>query len=356
MTETPAMRIQDIAEQAGVAPSTVSHVLNGTATISPEVAARVLHVAREGGYLAKRRRKAAVALLPTVLLAACDATYPKSDQNFVAWTMLNSFRAECTARSIRLIPYIEKGDKIDAANLVAAVEKHQPHGLAIMQEDRAELIDAVHALFPSTVILSGQDPSMRVDTVSVSNRFGAHKAMHYLFELGHRTIAHVTYGTRLIGQYRKQGYIEAYRDSPHSMPPGSIIDLGDFRPEVVQKNMRSWLEIQGSGMPYSAFFCAADNVALGVMAALDDVGLRVPQDVSVLGFDNVDRGRRYHPPLSTMHVPMEEIGQTALNLLEEARAIPRNDRIARRVELGCRLIVRGSTAGPRAKDAESDET
>ena len=65
-----APRIQDIATRAGVAPSTVSHVLNGTASITPEVSQRILAVARESGYLAKRRRKAAVALLPTVLLSA----------------------------------------------------------------------------------------------------------------------------------------------------------------------------------------------------------------------------------------------------------------------------------------------
>ena len=341
------IRIRDIAEQAGVAPSTVSHVLNGTASISPEVAARVLLVAREGGYLAKRRRKAAAALLPTVILAACEATYPKSERNVVSWTILNAFRNECKARQIRLIPYIERGDQIVPKNLLAAIETHQPHGLAIMQEDRSDLIDALHGLFPSVVILSGQDPSMRVDTVSVSNRYGAHKGMHYLFELGHRKIAFVTYGERLVGQYRKQGYLEAYRNSGHPIPPGSVIDSGDFRSDIVRKNMRGWLESQGKGMPFTAFFCSADNVAIGMIAALNDVGLEVPGDVSVLGFDNVDHGRRHSPPLSTMNVPMEEIGRIALNLLEESRTIPEKDRIPRRVELGCRLIVRGSTKAPR---------
>ena len=349
MEKLSNLRIQDIADAANVAPSTVSHVLNGTAPISPDVTARILAVAREGGYLAKRRRKAAVALLPTVLLAACEATYPKSNYNYVSWSMLNAFRAECKARSIRLIPHVDKGDRIIPENLVAAILEHRPQGVAIAQDDRAELIDALQGLDTSVVILSGQDPSMRVDTVSVSNRYGAHKAMHYLFELGHSSIALLTYGTRLVGQYRKTGFIEAYQKKGIPMPPGAIIDVGDFRSAAVEDYMTSWLEKQGSNMPFTSFFCSADNVAIGAVNALKKAGYRVPKDVSVLGFDNVAHGQTLSPPLSTMHVPMEEIGRTALNLLEEARATPTEDNIARRVELGCRLIVRGSTTGPRAK-------
>ena len=339
-------RIRDIAERADVAPSTVSHVLNGTAPISRDVSERILAVARESGYLAKRRRKAAVALLPTVLLAASEANFPKSDRNYVSWTMLNAFRKECRARSIRLIPHIDKGDKITPSTLVEAIEKHQPQGVAIMQFDTCELIDAVHDLDPSVVILSGQDPSMRVDTVSPGNRFAARLAMDYLFRLGHKRIAHVTYGTRLIGQHRKQGFLEAYQESPHRMPPGAIIDVGTFRPEIVTRNMGNWLAIQPRPLPFTAFFCSADNVAIGVLSALKEAGIKVPEEASVLGFDNVEIGKRQHPPLSTVHVPMEEIGHVALSLLEEARTLPKHERSARRVELGCRIVVRGSTAGP----------
>ena len=344
MAKSP--RIQDISELANVAPSTVSHVLNGTASISDEVSERILAAARETGYLAKRRRKAAVALLPTVLLAASEANFPKSDRNYVSWTMLNAFRQECRNRSIRLIPQIDPGDKIIPENLVKAIERHKPQGVAIMQDDNYELIDAVHDLDPSIVILSGQDPSMRVDTVSPGNRFAAQMATDYLFRLGHQRIAHVTYGTRLIGQHRKMGFLEAYRESDHRMPPGAIIDVETFRPEVVTQNMLNWLSAQPRPLPFTAFFCAADNVAIGVMAALAEAGIKVPEDVSVLGFDNVESGKRQNPPLSTIHVPMEEIGHVALNLLEEARTLPKNERSARRVELGCRVVVRGTTAGP----------
>ncbi|KMW56890.1 Transcriptional regulator, LacI family [Candidatus Rhodobacter oscarellae] len=284
--------------------------------------------------------------MPTVLLAASEANFPKSDRNYVSWKILNAFRQECRARSIRLIPEIEKGDKITPEHLVKAIAQHKPQGVAIMQFDTTELIDAVHDLDPSIVILSGQDPSMRVDTVSPGNRFAARLAVDYLFRLGHTRVAHVTYGQRQIGQLRKQGFLDAYRASPHRIPRGAIIEVETFRSDVVAANMADWLQAQPRPLPFTAFFCSADNVAIGVMTALAKAGLNVPEDVSVLGFDNVEIGSRQVPPLSTVHVPMEEIGHAALNLLEEARTMPKNLRSARRVELGCKIVVRGSTAGP----------
>ncbi len=342
----PKSRIRDIAEIAEVAPSTVCHVLNGTAPIGEDVSERVLEAARETGYLAKRRRKAALSLLPTVLIAGCQNAFPKSNRNYVAWTMLHAFKQECRARSIRLIEHVDPREKLDPDTLVDAIERHRPKGVAIVQDDRRELIDAVHGLGPGFVILSGQDPSMRVDTISPGNRFAAQMATDYLFQLGHRRIAHVTYGERLIATHRKYGFLDAYRDSGLSMPPGAIIDVGDYRPATVEENMLNWLEAQGSQMPFTAFFCSADNVAVGVMKALQQRGVRIPDDVSVLGFDNVKLGEQQHPPLSTVHVPIEEMGYFALGLLEEAQTMQRSARTARRVELGCRMVVRGTTTAP----------
>ncbi len=339
-------RISDIAELASVSPSTVSHVLNGTAPIGQAVSERVLSAARETGYLARRRRKAALSLLPTVLLAGCSASFPKSDRNIVAWTMLNAFKQECRTRCIRLISHVDPGDKLDPLLLEKAIEKHQPKGVAIVQDDRNELIDAIHHLSPAFVILSGQDPTMRVDTVSPGNRFAAQMATDYLFQLGHKQIAHVTFGERRTLTRRKDGFVDAYRASGIPMPDGAIINVGDYRPEIVEESMTGWLERQNGVLPYTAFFCAADNVAIGVMNALERWGARIPQDVSVLGFDNAEFGERHSTALSTVHVPFEEVGHVALGLLEEAQTLPKNQRSARRVELGCRIVVRNSTAAP----------
>ncbi|MES0884558.1 LacI family DNA-binding transcriptional regulator [Roseibium sp. SCP14] len=336
--------IKLIAERANVSISTVSHVLNGTAPISEGVQERVLSVARDTGYLAKRKRKASISLLPTVLLVACDATLPKSDRNLVAWTMINAFRNECRARGIRIIPHIEPGSEIDPENVATAIAKHNPNGIAVMQDDRPVLIDRLHELGPEIVVLSGQDPSMRVDTVSPGNQFGACLATRYLFSLGHTRIGHLTWGQRLTTRQRMYGFIDAHRERGLKVHDDAIIDVGDYQQHVVEKNMDRWIETAGPKLPFTALFCAADNAAIGAMNSLRKAGYRIPEDISVMGFDNALFGEFQEPPLTTMHVPMEEIGHVALNLLEEALTLPKGARSPRRVELGCRLIERKSTA------------
>ncbi|SDQ12477.1 LacI family DNA-binding transcriptional regulator [Pseudovibrio sp. Tun.PSC04-5.I4] len=349
-----ATGIKQIAELANVSISTVSHVLNASAPISSQVQERVLSVARETGYLAKRRRKASISLLSTVLLVGTKKAFPKSDRNFVAWTMLNAFRKECQSRGIRLIPHIEEDEQIDPANVSRAVMKHRPQGIAVMQDDKQELIDVLAKLPCSSVILSGQDPSMRVDTVTPSNRYGAKLAVDHLLKLGHRNIGHLTWGRRRVGRQRTEGYLDALRLAGLETHPEMVIDVGDYQQDVVEDNMGKWLREHDGIAPYTAFFCSADNVALGAINALQNTGYNVPKDVSVTGFDNALFGELSNPPLTTMHVPMEEIGHVALNLLEEALTLPDGERSARRVELGCRLVERGSTAPPPAKKVEPE--
>ncbi|KZK85579.1 HTH-type transcriptional repressor PurR [Pseudovibrio sp. Ad46] len=348
-----ATGIKQIAKLANVSISTVSHVLNASAPIGSEVQERVLGIARETGYLAKRRRKASISLLSTVLLVGTKKAFPKSDRNFVAWTMLNAFRKECQSRGIRLIPQIEEENEINPDNIVEAVAKHRPQGIAVMQDDRQCLIDMLYKLPSASVILSGQDQSMRVDTVAPSNRFGAKLATDHLLELGHKKIALLTWGNRRVAKQRTEGFLDAFRQAGLDVPVSDIIDVGDYQQDVVEINFSKWLSEHNGPSPYSAFFCSADNVALGAMKALQTHGYSVPNDVSIMGFDNALFGELSSPSLSTIHVPMEEIGHVALNLLEEALTLPDSERSARRVELGCRLILRNSTGIPNSSFSKS---
>ncbi len=341
--------IKQIAKIANVSISTVSHVFNSTAPISREVQDRVLKAAQETGYLDKRLRRTSVSLLSTVLTVASEATLPNSDRNFVAWNMLNAFRRECRARGIRVIPHIEQGDSIDPQRVLHSVAKHNPHGVAVIQDERDELISALCGLELGTVILSGLDPLMRVDTVAPSNRFGAQLAVRYLMELGHRSIAHITWGRRHVPQQRAFGYSDVHRQMNCSVPEGAIIDAGSYLPETVETFMDDWLRNAPRPLPFTAFFCGADNVAVGLLRSLRKSGLHVPDDVSVVGFDDAPFSEMEEPPLTTVHIPMEEIGRVALNLLEKSAITPRSTRISRRVDLGCALIVRRSTAPPPAR-------
>ena len=346
MASTP--RVQDIARIARVSSSTVSHVLNGTAPISREVADRVLAAARETGYLAKRRRKAAVALLPTVMLAASAATLPKPDRNLFSWTMLNAFRQECRARGIRLIPYVEQSNFINPQGLIDAIGDARPNGVALLQDARPALLDAILDQDASFVILSGCDESMRVDSVTVGDRLGAAKATEYLMSLGHQRICFVKAGDSFSAQQRSLGFVDAHRARDTAIAPGAIIDLGATQQAGFEAALSDALPGPDAVLRFTGFICASDVVAIALVNTLQRWGYSVPDTVSVIGFDNVMQGEMEKPQLSTVHVPVAEVGQAALSLLEDARAHPKGERSARRVELGCRLVLRETTAAPRS--------
>jgi len=341
--------IKQIAEMAGVAQSTVSHVLNGTAPISQEVQEKVLDAAKDTGYLDKRMRRASVSLLTTVLTVASEVTLPKSDRNFVAWNMLNAFRRECRSRGIRVVPHIEQSETIDPGNVISSIKKHNPRGVAVIQDERDELISVLGELDIGTVILSGHDPLMRVNTVAPGNRFWAQIAMRHRVDLGHKDIEHITWSGRHVAQQRSFGFSDALLQEVLAQSRESIIDTGSYHPETVEKYMDEWLSKVGRPLPFTAFFCGADNVAVGLLRSLQKAGLRVPEDVSVVGFDDAPFSEMEDPALTTVHIPMDEIGRVALNLLEDAAITPRSARIPKRVDLGCELIVRRSTAPPRRR-------
>ena len=115
-----------------------------------------------------------------------------------------------------------------------------------------------------------------------------------------------------------------------------------YLPELGAKAIETWLRQHDGLGGITAIFCAADNLALGVMTALDRAGIRMPQDVSVVGFDGVAIGEFTAPALTTVSVPLEHMGPAALHLLEQRIVNAALNPPAHRLELGCRLTVRSS--------------
>ncbi len=108
--------------------------------------------------------------------------------------------------------------------------------------------------------------------------------------------------------------------------------------------MGLWLKQNGGLGDITAMFCLADNIAIGVIQALKERGYQVPQDVSILGFDDILRGQMMDPPLSTVHAPLAQIGRMALDEMEYCLRTLGEHLPARRVELGCTIVERGSCA------------
>ena len=336
------MGLKEIANEAGVSISTVSHVLNGTASISREVHDRVLSVARQMGYLEKRRHKATISTLSSVILATPENTLPADDSNIVYWTVLNTLKEDCQTRNIRVQPVVTPGRRIGAAAVRKAIEGHVADGLIVLHDDSAELVSFIRKLSIPAVLLNGQDPYMTVDSVSPANRFAAWLGTNWLIGRGHRNIVHVTWGERRTIRQRMDGFREAMQDASIELTPDNFLTLPGFLRHEAETAIKTWLDKNDGLGDVTAFFCASDDVAIGLLNGLAEAGYAVPKDVSVMGCDGALPGEFSDPPLTTVALPLKELGAAALNMLEERLRDPSENRLPRRLELGAEIVERNS--------------
>lgn len=333
---------KEIAAAADVAISTVSHALNGTAPISDDVRNRVLNAAGQLGYLAKRREKAAITVLRSILLAVPSDTLPHNDFNLFSWTLLSTLMRECESRGIRLVPTeIDKPDTT-GNKIVAEAKKQEVDGILLLSEDRPDILEDIAASNIPVVLINGEDHEMQVDSVTPGNRFAARYATNWLIEQGHRAIMHLTWDGRSTIRRRRDGFIDAFRSAKLPADSAFVHLAKGFLPDQGEAAVAEWIRRHDGLGGVTAIFCAADNLALGAMTALSKAGLKVPDDVSVVGFDGVTIGELTTPSLTTVSVPLEHMGTAALHLLEQriigaARVPP-----AHRLELGCELTIRNS--------------
>lgn len=344
MNEGPGRKvgIKDIAERADVAMSTVSHVLNGTAPISPDVRARVLDAANALGYLAKRRQKAAIAVLRSVLLAVPSDTLPHNEYNLYSWTLLSTLMRECERRAIRVVPVEVDKPFVDGARLVEQGRSAEVDGILLLNEDRRELLQEIALAGIPAVLMNGEDHEMQIDSVTPGNRFAARYATNWLIGQGHRNIMHLTWEGRSTIRRRRDGFLDAFRTNGISLETAYVHHAEGYFPELGAAAMERWLEKHEGLGGVTAIFCAADNLALGAMNALRKAGFSMPDDISIVGFDGVALGEFTSPALTTVSVPLDQMGISALHLLEQRIVNAAARPPAHRLELGCRLTIRGS--------------
>jgi len=348
MARDPSRKIgiKDIAEAADVAVSTVSHVLNGTAPISAEVRERVLNAANSLGYLARRREKAAIAVLRSVLLAVPSDTLPHSELNLFSWTLLSGLTRECERRAIRVVPMEIDRPDVSGARVVEKARAAEVDGILILSEDRADLLHDIAASGIPAVLMNGEDQEMQIDSVTPGNRFAARHATNWLIGQGHRHIMHLTWEGRSTVRRRRDGFLDAFRANGLPIGNAHVHLAKGYQPEYGAEAIRAWLDAHDGTMgDVTAIFCAADNLALGIMPVLTRAGISLPADMSIVGFDGVALGEFTTPPLTTVSVPLEHMGPAALHLLEQRIVNASLNPPAHRLELGCRLTMRGSVRG-----------
>ncbi|MFJ3673216.1 LacI family DNA-binding transcriptional regulator [Streptomyces sp. NPDC090106] len=333
-TAGPAGRvtIAEIARQAGVSVPTVSRVVNGRSDVSPRTRALVEELLRRHDY---RRRPAAgpgAALL--------DLVFNDLDSPW-AVEIIRGVEEVAHAAGVGTVVSAIHGRSGDAREWMRNLRARASDGVILVTSDLDPLLhEELRVLgVPLVVVDPAGSPTLDAPTIGAANWSGGMAATRHLLSLGHRRIAMIAGPPRLLcSRARFDGYRAALEGAGLTVDDELVVP-GDFRPESGFTGCSALLDLP---RPPTAVFAASDQMALGAIEALRQRGLRVPQDMSLVGFDDLPEVRWSAPPLTTVRQPLAEMGKLAVRTVLGLARAERPD--APRVELGTELVVRASTA------------
>jgi LacI family transcriptional regulator len=331
--------IREVAEAAGVSIATVSRVLNGRDDVAPETREAVSRVIREHGYSANRSARSLSAGRTGLIGVLVPLVFPAYFASIV------SGAAEALhEQDLRLVlsPTDHQHDR--EVSLLDRLMHGLTDGALIVlpeesSEELAQLLDDGYRF----VVVDPLEPlDERIPSVSAAHASGADQAMKHLLGLGHRRIAAITGPNGWVAtEDRRRGYHAALAAA--GILPDPALELeADFEIAGGRKAADKLLDL---AEPPTAIFAFNDNLAIGAIQAARSRGLRVPYDLSVVGFDDVEHATIVTPTLTTVRQPLAEMGRTAVSLLMRLLEGQRFETL--RVELATRLVVRESTAPPR---------
>ncbi|MCQ0970224.1 LacI family DNA-binding transcriptional regulator [Paracoccus sp. TK19116] len=342
-----AARIQDVARAAGVSTATVSRALSNPDLLSDSTRETVFAAIRATGYrvnqaarnLRKQRAGAILVLVPNLGNPFFSQILSGLAEGFAgsAYSVLILDTANLSGAGHGLAEYFLDARIDGMISLDGAISK-----AALQQLTRHDLSDRF--VCACEWVADAPLPSVRSDNVA-----GAGMAIRYLHGLGHRRIAHVTGpADNVLTQARREGVLAARAELDLPSRPDWII-RGDFSLTSGREAAGRILALTGEDRP-SAVFCASDAMAFGLIAALQAAGIRVPQDISVIGFDDIDFAEFYIPALTTIRQDRPSLGRIAAEMLRERldnAAVSKTPPDAGEVRLvPVELVVRESCGAP----------
>jgi DNA-binding LacI/PurR family transcriptional regulator len=332
----PPTRIADVARRAGVSVPTVSKVINGRADVSAETRRRVETVIREWGY-ERTRRPVRPARLLEIVFNELDSE----------WALEIVMGAERVAREndMALVLSEMEGHHRPRRGWMESVLARRPMGvlavlLTLSEAQRAQLKSRG---IPLVIVDPTGEPLHDTPSVGATNWSGGLAATRHLLGLGHRRIA-VIGGPEAIlcSRARLDGYRAAMDEAGVPIDP-RLIRNGSFQVQDGVAAARALLRLPVNDRP-TAIFAGNDQQALGVYQAAREARLHIPDDLSVVGFDDLPVASWVGPPLTTVRQPLASMATAAARLV--LRLAAGDEPAQTRIELSTELIVRESTAPP----------
>ncbi|MFF2996948.1 LacI family DNA-binding transcriptional regulator [Streptomyces sp. NPDC057950] len=328
--------LADIAQAAGVSVATVSKVVNGRGDVAPHTRTRVQELLHQHDYLAPVFRHTEADESPTI-----EVQFKGGLKSYVAET---------------LDGIIDSAAEL-GASVVISKASHAPHWARDLVSAGRRAVIAITSVYtaahlnelarsglPLVVLDPLHLPDSRVHSVGATNFAGGLAATQHLLSLGHRHIAYLGGpGMAVCNQARMHGY-RAAMEAEGAQVPNASVRPGEFTYETGLLGARALLELKE---PPTAIFAGNDEIAVGVIESARARGLRVPDDLSVVGFDDTSLAQMASPPLTTVRQPLREMGGAALRT---ALRLANGEKVeSHHIELATELVVRASTAPPRGE-------
>ncbi|ACZ29405.1 transcriptional regulator, LacI family [Xylanimonas cellulosilytica DSM 15894] len=328
--------IAQIAHEIGVSVPTVSKVLNGRSDVAAETRARVEDALERHHY---RRRKAAP---PPAGAGLIDLVFHRIGSSWSMEIIRGVEDAAAAARMSVILSELGGVHRPPRAWLDATLLR-PPRGVVMVASrlSPAQQRQLAHRSIPVVVIDTDGEPPPDVPTVGSDNWNGGLIATRHLLALGHRRIAAVSGPADMLCSHaRLDGFRTAHAEAGATVDDDLILP-GNF---YVESGYRAGHELLTRRQRPTAIFAGSDMAALGVLRAAHELGLVVPRDVSVVGYDDLSLAQWAHPALTTVRQPLAEMGSMATGMLVDL--VEGRQPQTRRINLATELVVRESTAEP----------
>ncbi|MEA4906268.1 MAG: LacI family transcriptional regulator [Chloroflexi bacterium] len=330
--------IVDVATEAGVSFGTVSRVLNQDAHVKSETRQRVLETIHRLGYVANHQARSLASGVSKVV----GVLVPDLGTGYIG-EIMRGIDVELGISGHDLVLYTTHRAAAKEANYVANLAQSMVDGLLIVLPRKpADYTGTLTERKFPFVLIDHQGTGEDCAAVGATNWQGAYSATEYLIKLGHQRIGFIT-GSLDLGAAldRLDGYKSALRTYHLAVDPQLIYE-GTFNQPDGYTGAGCLLELE---QPPTAIFASNDMMAMAAMDAARDRGYHVPQDISILGFDDIPQASLVRPALTTVRQPLEQMGRVATQMLLEIIGGARSK--TSRIELPTELIQRNSTAAPK---------
>lgn len=327
--------IRQIAEKAGVSPATVSRVLNfdDNLKVTLETKKRIFKVASDLNYIIKNDKKILSDEFKIIILSYLTEQHEVRDPYFLCMHMAMERRLTKEGIKFQRIYSVKELDSIEDINGLIAVGKYEKDDIEKISKKTTNIVSLDYC--PNDNMFD----SVFVDMEKLTN-----DALDYLYSLGHRAIGYIggikytLHKGEMVANFhsvRKETFIKYMKEK--ELFNEDYIRIGDYSYEEGYFLMKDILSKEDAP---TAFFVASDCMAIGAYKAISEAGLSIPNDISIIGVDDIQAASFIVPPLTTIKIYFEEMGESAVDLMVER--IKRGRKLGKMVELQTQLIIRES--------------